>query len=75
MSTSLPARVVRLDARGCLVRLDEPLDDLPDGHTLWCSVRGRIHRSDRTHQKSPVVVPIPDPFKKGEPADARESPS
>ena len=57
MSTPLPARVIRLDARGCLVRLDAPLEDLPgDGHTLWCNVRGRIHRRDRTHQKSPVAV-------------------
>ena len=57
MSTLLPARVVRLDARGCLVRLDTPLEDLPDdGDILWCSVRGRIHRRNRTHQKSPVAV-------------------
>ena len=56
-STPLPARVVRLDARGCLVRLDAPLPDLPDdGRHLWCNVRGRIHRRDRTHQKSPVAV-------------------
>ena len=51
------ARVVRLDARGCLVRLDEPAPDLPgDGRALWCGVRGRIHLRDRTDQKSPVVV-------------------
>ncbi len=51
------ARVVRLDARGCLVRLDEPQDGLPnDGYELWCGVRGRIHLKDRTGQKSPVAV-------------------
>ncbi|MHC5010722.1 MAG: ribosome small subunit-dependent GTPase A [Planctomycetota bacterium] len=51
------ARVVRLDARGCLVRLDEALEGLPDdGRSLWCSVRGRIHLLDRKGQKSPVAV-------------------
>lgn len=51
------ARVLRLDARGCLVRLDDPIDGLPgDGHELWCGVRGRIHLRDRRHQKSPVAV-------------------
>ena len=51
------ATVVRLDARGCLVRLDEPIEGLPaDGYELWCGVRGRIHLRDRRHQKSPVAV-------------------
>ncbi len=51
------AIVVRLDAKGCLVRLDEPIEGLPaDGHALWCGVRGRIHLRDRKHQKSPVAV-------------------
>ena len=51
------AIVVRLDAKGCLVRLDDPIDGLPgDGHELWCGVRGRIHLRDRKHQKSPVAV-------------------
>lgn len=51
------ATVVRLDAKGCLVRLDEPMEGLPaDGYELWCGVRGRIHLRDRRHQKSPVVV-------------------
>lgn len=55
--STLAARVVRLDAKGCLVRLDEPLADLPgDGHELWCGVRGKIHLRDRRHQKSPVAV-------------------
>ncbi len=54
---SLPATVVRLDARGCLVRLDEPQEGLPaDGYELWCGVRGRIHLRDRRHQKAPVAV-------------------
>jgi len=53
----LPATVVRLDARGCLVHLDEPLSGLAaGGHALWCGVRGRIHLRDRRHQKNPVVV-------------------
>lgn len=53
----LAATVVRLDARGCLVRLDEALDDLPeDGRALWCQVRGRIHLRDRRHQKTPLAV-------------------
>ena len=53
----LAARVVRLDAKGCLVHLDLPLEGLPGGgHELWCNVRGRIHLRDRTHQKAPVVV-------------------
>ena len=52
-----PATVARLDARGCLVRLDEPMEGLPgDGYELWCGVRGRIHLRDRRHQKSPVAV-------------------
>jgi len=52
-----PATVVRLDARGCLVRLDEPIPGLPgEGYELWCGVRGRIHLRDRRHQKSPVAV-------------------
>ncbi|MDF1700598.1 MAG: ribosome small subunit-dependent GTPase A [Planctomycetota bacterium] len=51
------AIVVRLDAKGCLVRLDEPIEGLPaDGHELWCGVRGRIHLRDRRSQKSPVAV-------------------
>ncbi len=54
---SLAATVVRLDARGCLVRLDEAQTDLPGGgHALWCGVRGRIHLRDRRHQKAPVAV-------------------
>ncbi len=54
---SLPATVTRLDARGCLVRLDDAIEGLPaDGHELWCGVRGRIHMRDRRHQKSPVAV-------------------
>jgi ribosome biogenesis GTPase len=57
MSEPLEARVIRLDAKGCLVSLDEPHADLPgDGRVLWCGVRGRIHLRDRTGQKSPVVV-------------------
>jgi ribosome biogenesis GTPase len=53
----LPATVMRLDARGCLVLLDEPVEGLPgDGRVLWCGVRGRIHLRDRRHQKSPVAV-------------------
>ncbi len=57
MSDVVPATVVRLDARGCLVRLDAPLEGLEgDGFLLWCGVRGRIHLRDRRHQKSPVVV-------------------
>ena len=53
----LDATVARLDARGCLVRLDEPIEGLPgDGYELWCGVRGRIHLRDRRHQKSPVAV-------------------
>lgn len=53
----LRARVIRPDAKGCLVRLDESLDDLPgDGRELWCGVRGRIHLKNRRGQKSPVVV-------------------
>ncbi len=50
------ATVVRLDARGCLVRLDDPPEDLASDARLWCNVRGRIHLRDRTHQKSPVAV-------------------
>ncbi len=54
---TLLATVVRLDAKGCLVRLDEPLEGLPDeGHTLWCNVRGRIHLRDRKRQKAPLAV-------------------
>ena len=53
----VPATVVRLDAKGCLVRLDVPMDGLPaEGYELWCGVRGRIHMRDRRHQKSPVAV-------------------
>ena len=49
--------VARLDARGCVVHLDTSLPDLePDPRELWCSVRGRIHLRDRTHQKSPLAV-------------------
>ncbi len=55
--TTVPATVVRLDAKGCLVRLDEPIEGLPgEGYELWCGVRGRIHLRDRRHQKSPVAV-------------------
>lgn len=51
------ARVVRLDARGCVVRLDEELEGLGgDGRTLYCTVRGRIHLRDRRGQKSPLAV-------------------
>jgi len=54
---TVPARIVRLDARGCLVRLDEPMEGLPDeGRELWCGVRGRIHQRDRRGQKSPLAV-------------------
>ena len=57
MTAPLEARVIRLDARGCLVRLDEPHPELDgDGRELWCGVRGRIHLRDRRGQKSPVVV-------------------
>jgi ribosome biogenesis GTPase len=52
-----PATVMRLDARGCLVRTDEPVaGGEGDGRLLWCPVRGRIHLKDRTGQKSPVAV-------------------
>jgi ribosome biogenesis GTPase len=54
---TLLATVSRLDAKGCLVRLDEPLEGLlDDGHTLWCNVRGRIHLRDRKRQKAPLAV-------------------
>jgi ribosome biogenesis GTPase len=57
MTEGVRARVVRLDAKGCLVRLDDPMEGLPDdGRSLWCGVRGRIHLKDRRGQKSPVVV-------------------
>ena len=50
-------RVVRLDARGCLVRLDEAHDELPGaGNELWCAVRGRHYRGARPGQKTPAVV-------------------
>lgn len=53
----VPARVVRLDARGCLVRLDAPHPAVAgNGQELWCSVRGRLHRGARPGQKTPVVV-------------------
>ena len=53
----LSATVVRLDARGCLVRLDEALEDLPgDGRELFCGVRGRLHAKRRQHQRAPVAV-------------------
>lgn len=53
----LPAVVVRVDARGCAVRLDAPVPDLPgDGRSLWCAVAGRVHLRDRTEQKTPVAV-------------------
>jgi len=56
-SDPLLATVVRLDARGCLVRLDEAQEGLPGkGYELWCGVRGRIHMRDRRHQKAPVTV-------------------
>lgn len=51
------ALVLRLDARGCLVRLEEARPDVPgDGRTLWCAVSGRVHLRDRTGQKAPVAV-------------------
>ncbi len=51
------ALVLRLDARGCLVRLSEPHGSVPgDGRTLWCAVAGRVHLRDRTGQKAPVAV-------------------
>jgi ribosome biogenesis GTPase len=57
VSAGHAATVIRLDARGCLVRLDEPLAALRgDGTELWCGVRGRIHRRDRLGQKSPLAV-------------------
>ncbi len=53
----LTARVVRLDARGCLVHLDVPLPGLSDdGRALWCGVRGTIHLRDRRGQISPLAV-------------------
>lgn len=49
--------VARLDARGCLVRLDVPVPGVAgDGRDVWCSVAGRVHLKDRTDQKSPVAV-------------------
>lgn len=57
MSAARPATVVRLDARGCLVLLDEPLPGRSaDDRSLWCGVRGRIHLRDRRHQKTPLAV-------------------
>lgn len=57
MSDPQQATVVRLDAKGCLIRFDERQDGIEgDGFHLWCNVRGRIHLRDRTHQKSPVAV-------------------
>lgn len=57
MNTELPATVVRLDAKGCLVRFDAPQEEVAgDGLELWCNVRGRIHMNDRKNQKSPLVV-------------------
>ena len=55
---ALPQGVVmRLDARGCLVRMDAPVvGGEGGGRLLWCSVRGRIHLKDRTGQKTPVAV-------------------
>lgn len=51
------ALVMRLDARGCLVRLEEGRADVPgDGRTLWCAVAGRVHLRDRAGQKAPVAV-------------------
>jgi len=46
MTEVVEARVVRQDARGCVVRL-------PGGEDLWCAVRGKVHllgseRSART---------------------------
>ena len=49
--------VARLDAKGCVVRLDAPVPGASgDGRDLWCSVAGRVHLKDRTEQKSPVAV-------------------
>lgn len=49
--------VARLDARGCVVRLDQPRSGVAgDGRDLWCSVAGRVHLKDRTDQKAPVAV-------------------
>jgi ribosome biogenesis GTPase / thiamine phosphate phosphatase len=49
--------VSRLDARGCLVRLDAARPEVPgDGRDLWCTVAGRVHLKDRTDQKAPVAV-------------------
>jgi ribosome biogenesis GTPase len=49
--------VARLDARGCLVRLDRPRAGVPgDGRDLWVAVAGRVHLRDRTDQKAPVAV-------------------
>lgn len=46
--------VMRVDARGCLVRMDAPAaDGVKD---LWCTVAGRLHLKDRTGQKTPVAV-------------------
>lgn len=53
----LAAVVMRLDARGCVLRLDAPQPGLAgDGRTLWCAVAGRVHLKDRPDQKSPVAV-------------------
>jgi ribosome biogenesis GTPase len=56
-ASDLAARVVRLDAKGCLVRLDAAIEGLPgDGQSLWCNVRGRIHLEHRRGQRSPLAV-------------------
>jgi ribosome biogenesis GTPase len=52
----LPGRVVRLDARGCLVLLDDPALGADAKRRLWCSVRGRIHLRDRAAQRTPLAV-------------------
>jgi ribosome biogenesis GTPase len=46
--------VARVDARGCLVRLDATSGDAASD--VWCAVAGRLHLKDRTGQKTPVAV-------------------
>ncbi len=49
--------MVRVDARGCLVRLDEAHAELTgSGRELWCAVRGRLHLDARPGQVTPAVV-------------------
>jgi ribosome biogenesis GTPase len=47
--TTLSAVVVRQDARGCLVRLD-------DGGERWCAVRGRVHLAGPVTATTTVAV-------------------